>query len=375
MLLWLEAPGWTHDYAPLAPQPAHGGRVMSRTLVFAPNWVGDTVMALPVIEALAAAGRRPAVLARPHLAPLLGLCPAVEKVVARDPDDRLTVAALRAEEADEALLLPNSFRAAWLARRAGIPRRWGYRGNWRAPLLAPAVARPGRRGRQIEDYGELLAAMGVAPPADWLPRLALSRADRETGLGLVERTGLAGDGPLVGLFPGAEFGPSKRWPWRRFAELARELRRRLPAVRILVIVGPKETWLGVRVHEESGHVHPLAGPDLDLGRLARLLSRLDLLITNDSGPMHLAAALGVRCLALFGPTDPGRTSPAGDGHRVLYTDRWCSPCFRRRCPLLHHRCLGEIQVESVLGAALESLGGGPGAPGRGSFTARARRSG
>jgi heptosyltransferase-2 len=323
---------------------------MSRAVVFAPNWVGDTIMALPVIEALAAAGRQPAVLARPHLAPLLELCPAVTEVVRRDEDDGRTVANLRRYDFDDAVLLPNSFRSAWLARQAGIPGRWGYRGNWRSPLLQHPVPRPRRRRRQIEDYGDLLEAMGVTPTDDWV-----SPADHKTGRQLVERTGLSGDGPLVGLFPGAEFGPSKRWPWRRFAELAREMRRRLPGARILIVAGPKETWLGVRVHEESGHVHPLAGPDLDLAQLARLLATLDLLVTNDSGPMHLAAAVGVPCVALFGPTDPNRTAPAGDIHRVLHIDRWCSPCFRRRCPLLHHRCLKEIEVEQVLEAALACL--------------------
>lgn len=330
---------------------------MSGTLVFAPNWVGDTVMALPVLEALAAAGRRTVVLARPHLEPLLELCPAVDGIVARRGDEAATLAELRRGGFAEAVLLPNSFRSAWLTRRAGIPRRFGYRGNWRAPLLAPAVPRPAGRRAQIEDYAGLLAAMEVDPPPDWVPRLELPAADREAGRALVERTGLAGDGPLIGLFPGAEFGPSKRWPWRRFAELARELRRRLPAARILILVGPNETWLGVRIHEESGHVHPLAGPDLDLGRLARLLANLDVLVTNDSGPMHLAAAVGVPCVALFGPTDPRRTAPAGDGHRVLYTDRWCSPCFRRHCPLLHHRCLKEIGVERVASEALAALAG------------------
>ncbi len=329
---------------------------MSGTLLFAPNWVGDTVMALPVIEALAAAGRHPAVLARRHLAPLVELCPAVAAVVVRGDDERATVDELRRHAFDEAVLLPNSFRSAWLTRRAGIPRRFGYRGNWRSLLLAPAVPRPAGRRPQIEDYGELLAAMAVPPPAGWVPRLELPAADREQGRQLVERAGLAGDGPLIGLFPGAEFGPSKRWPWRRFAELARELRRRQPRARILIVVGPKETWLGVRVHEESGHVHPLAGPDLDLGRLAKLLANLDVLVTNDSGPMHLAAAVGVPCVALFGPTDPRRTAPAGEGHRVLHTDRWCSPCFRRRCPLLHHRCLKQIGVERVATEALAALG-------------------
>lgn len=328
---------------------------MSGTLLFAPNWVGDTVMALPVIEALAAAGRPPTVLARRHLAPLLGLCPAVAEVLVRGDDERTTVQELRRRAFDEAVLLPNSFRSAWLTRQAGIPRRFGYRGNWRSLLLAPAVPRPAGRRPQIEDYGGLLTAMAVPLPAGWVPRLELAAADREAGRELVERAGLTGDGPLIGLFPGAEFGPSKRWPWRRFAELASALRRQRPRARILILVGPKETWLGVRVHEESGHVHPLAGPDLDLGDLAKLLANLDVLVTNDSGPMHLAAAVGIPCVALFGPTDPRRTAPAGDGHRVVTTDRWCAPCFRRRCPLLHHRCMKQIGVEQVASEALAAL--------------------
>jgi ADP-heptose:LPS heptosyltransferase len=112
----------------------------------------------------------------------------------------------------------------------------------------------------------------------------------------------------------------------------------------------------VRVHEESGKPHPVVGPDLDLAELAGALAHLDLLVTNDSGPMHLAAALGVPTVALFGPTDPRRTAPAGDGHEVLWRDLWCSPCFRRRCPLVHHGCLRGIPVDGVADAAEGILG-------------------
>jgi ADP-heptose:LPS heptosyltransferase len=138
---------------------------------------------------------------------------------------------------------------------------------------------------------------------------------------------------------------------KSFARLAVELRRRVPALRAVVVAGPKEVWLAVRVHEESGKLHPVVGPDLDLAGLAAVISHFDVLVTNDSGPMHLAAALGVPTVALFGPTDPRRTAPAGDGHEVLYRDLWCSPCFRRHCPLLHHRCLNGIPVGQAADAA------------------------
>jgi heptosyltransferase-2 len=341
-------------------------RELLRTLLVMPNWVGDCVMVLPVAQALAATDRHLVALARPHLAPLLRLSPALGEVIERGADDAETIARLRSVGCGEAVVLPNSIRSAWLPYQAGIPWRWGYRGGWRAPLLRPPVPRPPRRdarGRrpQVEDYRELLLALDVPAPPSWVPRLALDPDRLAAGEQRLDRARLSGDGPLVGVFPGAEWGPSKRWPWRRFADLLLALRRQRPGARQLIVAGPKELWTAVRIHEESGKIHPVIGPDLDLAGLAAVLAHLDLLVTNDSGPMHLAAALGVPCIALFGPTDPRRTAPAGEGHRVLYTDRWCSPCFRRRCPLLHHRCLRDIGVAAVVEAALAALDAGPAA--------------
>jgi heptosyltransferase-2 len=333
-----------------------------KTLVVLPNWVGDTVLALPVLEALAASDRQLSVLSRPHLTSLLQPLPAVATVVSRNASDGDTVLQLREAAYEEALVLPNSFRSGWLPFRAGIPRRWGYsrlslEGILRAFILRPAIRQHRYRGHhQVEDYGDLLAAMGVDPPTDWMPRLHLSPGQLDQGRQLLERARLAsGKTPLIGLFPGAEFGPSKRWPWRRFAGFSRALRKQLPTSRQVVVAGPKEVWLAVRVHEESGKNHPVVGPDLDLGQLATVLAQLDLLVTNDSGPMHLAAAVGTPCLALFGPTNPVRTRPVGETHRVLHSDRWCSPCFRRRCPLLHHGCMKDIGVDEAVERALEML--------------------
>ncbi len=327
-----------------------------RTLVIAPNWVGDLVMAEPVLRALAASGRELTLFVKAPLAPLARLLPGVAATIARGADATAAVAAMAAGGFDEAVVLPNSFRSAWLPARAGIARRFGYRGDLRAPLLAPALPRPRGRRPQVEDYRELLAAMAVPVPDDWVPRLALPAGLVAGGRERLARARIeVGRQPLVGLFPGAEWGPSKRWPMARFAELARELRRRRPALAEIVVAGPKEVWLAVRVHEESGRIHPVIGPDLDLAGLAGVLSHLDVLVTNDSGPMHLAAALGVPCVALFGPTDRRRTAPAGEGHQVLSLDRWCAPCFRRRCPLIHHRCLRGIGAGTVADAALAAL--------------------
>ena len=156
-------------------------------LVVSPNWVGDTLMALPVVEALAASGRSLRVLAKPHLHCLLRLVPGVDQTLERRASDRETIALLQAAELDEAVVLPNSFRSAWLPYRAGVPVRWGYRRPFRTPLLSPAVSFPTRDRHQVEDYAELLAAMNVAPPASWRPRLPLSRETLERGAALLQR--------------------------------------------------------------------------------------------------------------------------------------------------------------------------------------------
>ena len=327
-----------------------------RCLVLAPNWVGDTVMALPVLDALASSERRISVLAKPHLHSLLSLSPSVSELVERNRSRSETIARLRQGRFEEAVLLPNSFSSAWIAHRAGIPNRWGYRGDGRSPLLRPAVHRPQRPLHQLRDYDQLLQAMGVTPVTTE-PRLHIPTSSDQHGRSILAEAGIERDEqrPLVGLFAGAEFGPSKRWHLDRFARTASCLDRLPRPAQTVLIAGPSETALSHSLLQLLDRPSPVVGPDLDLAGLASVLARLDVLITNDSGPMHLAAAVGTPCVAIFGPTDPKRTSPIGPRHRVLSTNRWCAPCFRRRCPLLHHRCMKEISVDHVLEATRKVL--------------------
>ena len=186
------------------------------------------MLAFPLLDALAASGRQVVALVRPHLAPLLRLSPAVAEIVERDADNAASAERVRAARCDEAVILPNSFRSAWIPYRAGIPYRWGYTGNWRTPLLSPALPRPAtRRGakrHQSEDYVELAAALDLTPPASWVPRIALGDELRERGRERLARGHVpVGQGPIVGLFPGAEFGPGGGWAWGGFSVVVEEM--------------------------------------------------------------------------------------------------------------------------------------------------------
>jgi len=254
------------------------------------------------------------------------------------------------------VILPNSFRGAWLPFRAGIPVRWGYRGDLRGFLLEPALKRPEGLRHQLTDYDSLLEWVGAAIPTK-PPRLNLSPAQLDLGRRVLQETGVRIEGPskAIGVFPGAEFGSSKRWPSDHFVELLRQLDERQD-LKTVLIVGPGEEALATEIQQKSAVATPIVGPQLNLAELAAVLANLQVLVTNDSGPMHIAAATGTRCVALFGPTNPTRTAPAGEEHLVLYTRRWCSPCFKKRCPLLHQRCMRDLSVARVIDALMEAVG-------------------
>ena len=327
----------------------------SRTLVVLPNWVGDTVMAIPVLESLAATDRHITALGRPHLAPLLSLLSGVDDVLVREKSTRATIRRLKQRNFEEAVILPNSFRSAWLPFRAGIPVRWGYRGDFRSVLLEPAVPRPTGFRHQLGDYDYLLERLGSAAPRQASPTLALTPAAREKARERLQRGGIELEGAaIVGVFPGAEFGPSKRWAPAKFAELSAKLADE-STVQPVLIAGPGEESLAQTVRDEADRSLPILGPDLDLAELGAVLAELRVLVTNDSGPMHIAAAVGTTCIALFGPTNPNRTAPSGSRHHLLYTNRWCSPCFKKRCPLFHQRCMQDISVGQVERVVTETV--------------------
>jgi heptosyltransferase-2 len=324
-------------------------------VVFAPNWLGDAVMALPAIADVqrAASDTVVEVAARPAIAPLFELVPGIGQVVTI-AGRAAAVEALRQGRYDAALLLPNSFNAALLARRAGIPERWGYRADLRGPLLTRAATRP-VRVHQAEYYQHLARALGFASgPLE--PRLELTALARQAALDVLAAEGWDNGSPLVALAPGAAYGGAKRWPAASFAALAAQFAD--DGLRsVLVGSGGDALAGGELVEALPSHVRVinLIGRT-DLPTFAGVLAACRHLVTNDSGAMHVAAALGVGVTAMFGPTNEHETRPLGRGVcQVLTHPVWCRPCMLRECPLTH-RCMRGITVEMVRDAAHLSIG-------------------
>ena len=325
---------------------------MKRLVILAPNWLGDAVMALPAVADVHRAAPKAilTVAARPAVAPLFHLVPGVKKVVTVGRPNWFNVGAdLKGRGFDTALLLPNSFHAALSAVRAGIPERWGYRTDWRGQLLTRAVYPPSGL-HQAEYYQQLVHALGF-PNGPLEPRLTVSPQVRESARALLVTVGWDERLPLVVLAPGAAYGGAKRWPPERFAALATDLASDGVQTAVIGSQGDRGTANEVRAREPR--VIDLVGRT-DLAQLAGVLAMARTLVTNDSGAMHLAAAVGTRVTAVFGPTDERATRPLGDGHSVVTGSVWCRPCMLRECPL-DHRCMRSIDVATVTAAARRSL--------------------
>jgi heptosyltransferase-2 len=313
-------------------------------VIFAPNWLGDAVMALPAIADVrrGAPAARLTIAARPQVAPLFALVPGVDETMAVDR--------LPAGAHDTAILLPNSFRAALAARRARIPERWGYRTDWRAPLLTRAPAAP-KGVHQIDYYQHLVSALGFET-RHAEPRIEVGEGARAAARDLLRAAGWDGVRPLVALAPGAAYGGAKRWPPRYFAELADALGA--DGVASVLVGSGADAAVGGEV--EARALTPLVNlvGRTYLPALAGILAHTRTLVTNDSGAMHVAAAAGVPVTAVFGPTRERETAPRAPEHVVLTHDVWCRPCMLRECPL-DHGCLRGIAPGAVAAAARRTL--------------------
>jgi len=321
-----------------------------RIVIRAPNWLGDAVMALPAMAAIrrAFADRTLIVAARGSIVPLF------REITPAAPDEVVTVDAdreveqLRDLRADAIVLLPNSFGSAWTAKRAGIGGRWGYRASGRGLLLTRGVPPPRGVVHQVEYYAALSRGLGFEAPEGEPPRLSASAASLERADRL-----LGGQSRIIVFAPGAAYGHAKRWPPDRVAQLI----VRLSAEGLTaVLVGARDDRESGRAIESTlpaaARVVNLIGRT-SLGELVGVIARAAAFVSNDSGAMHIAAALGVPLTAIFGPTDERVTAPAGAAD-VILRNVFCRPCMLRECPI-DHRCMKRIDVDTVYASVASHL--------------------
>ena len=330
---------------------------VSRSLIVAPQWIGDAVMTEPLMRRLAARGERLTVGALPWVAPVYRAMPQVAEVIefpfahgGLQFKTRRAIAKQLQGQFDSAYVLPNSLKSALLPFLAGIPRRVGYLGEVRVGLLTHRLKNPDNKPPMVAFYSAL---SGEALLESDRPQLHIASSEIEKclrGLGLWR-------GAYVVLAPGAEFGPAKRWPAAHFAALAAQL-----DVPVVLIGSAKEAALCEEIAAPVNANAP--GRSLNLAGKTTLPQALSLIagsqsvVSNDSGLMHVAAALGVPQVAVFGSSSPLHTPPLNDQAVVLWLKNdaayqpplHCAPCFARDCPLGHTRCLNDIRAGQVLGA-------------------------
>ena len=331
---------------------------MNRIIVKGTNWIGDVCLSLPAVYALRNLYPDAVIdiaLKRPLGGVLAGLT-AVDGVIEYSPDlrgERELVSRLRRDRYDLGVIFPRSLHAAALLFFARTRRRLGYTADLRSPLLTDRVARTNeiRSKHQSEYYRHLVSTLGD-PGETVIPRLPVSDEEREEARALLHKWGWRG-GRLIGVNPGAAYGDAKRWYADRFAQTADILTEELDA-QAIVFGGPSEVDVACEVARYMGREPVSAAGRTTIRQLMALIEATDLFITNDTGPMHLAAALDVPLVAVFGSTNPITTSPMARAGRfaLVRHEVECSPCLERSCPLNHHRCMDLVEVNDVVEAAL-----------------------
>ena len=341
---------------------------VERLVLRPPNWLGDAVLALPAMAAIRRhfASAHLTIAAAPSVAALFREDTDVgpDRVIELPAPTRDAVAALEAEGFNLGILFPNSFRSAWQFWRARIPARWAYATSGRGLLLTRCSQSSRRAGvrHQADYYRDLVTGLGIACDQDTPPRVAPRHPSVERATALLASHGVPLDVPLVGFAPGAAYGPAKQWPPQRMAEVIARLGRDHGVVSVIFGAAHDrdagraiESWLRAHAPDMVPRMVDLIGRT-SLGALIAAVERVTAFVSNDSGAMHLAAALGRPVVSIFGPTDERATRPVGatHNHDVLTARVLCRPCMLRDCPI-DHRCMRRISVDTVYDAVAARL--------------------
>jgi len=337
---------------------------VERILIVAPSWVGDAILTEPLVGLLRDPFEDPVVdvLVPPWCAPVYARMRGIRRIIETPfSHGKFDIAArkrlgieLRGEGYTHAFVLPNSWKSALVPFFARVPKRIGYTGEARWGLLTDARRIDKRMYPRLVDRFAALAVppggLVPMPPSPGLLPDVRNRADAMRALRLKT------DRPVVIMCPGAEYGPAKRWPPNQFAELAAMFLR--DGLQVWIIGSPNDRMatdavlnsLGENVHK----VRDLTGRT-DLGTAIDILSAASLVVSNDSGLMHAAAAVGVPLVALFGSSSPAYTPPLSPTAQIARIDISCSPCFKRECPLGHFKCMRELKPPIVYNLARTAL--------------------
>lgn len=321
-----------------------------KTLIIAPSWIGDTILAQPLFALLKQNRATIHVFAPTWCAAVLSRMPEVDQIIEspfRHGELKLfarwkCAQSLKAERYDQAIVLPNSFKSALVPFFTRIARRTGYLGEQRIGLLNDwRILDEKKYPRLVDRFLALGMAKGETINASTSPRLRVDNQAQERSLHKLRLTCKA---PLAILCPGAEYGSAKRWPSEHFAELALKLHHDGYAIWLLGSTRDRE--IGESIVKQAMFCRNLCGLTT-LDEALDLLSLATVVVSNDSGLMHAAAALNVPLVALFGSSSPSYTPPLADAVSIARLDLPCSPCFQRECPLGHLKCLRELKPEPV----------------------------
>jgi heptosyltransferase-2 len=335
-----------------------------KILIRATNWVGDAIIAFPALRAVRARfpDARVAILARPYVADIYRGQKICDELISYDPKgahaglmgrERLAKE-LRMKEFDVALLLQNAFDAAWIAWRAGIPERVGYARDGRSLLLTKKIPVPKRGVIPAHEQFYFLELLRRAGWIDSLPgesfvTLDVSAEHRRQAEETLSSAGARPNAVRIAIGAGASYGSAKCWPPERFADFVNRFRLHTDADVILFGTAAERKVSEAIAAGIKGSSTSLVGKTA-IAALPALLSRCQLFVGNDSGAMHVAAAVGLPVVAIFGPTDPHGTGPITPRCTVVQEKPYCSPCFLRRCPI-DHRCMRSVRPEAVEAAA------------------------